>query len=139
MALRSIDQRYWTDPYVESLSATEKLVYIHLFSSAHTNLVGVFQASRRMIAFQTACPGPDVDTALERFRRDGKAHHRRRRGVAGQLHPAPVHVLPEDGGGHARPARQGGVGYYPQGHRHPLPAHHGAFRPAPAKTQRLRC
>lgn len=73
MALRSIDQRYWTDPYVESLSATEKLVYIHLFSSAHTNLVGVFQASRRMIAFQTACPGPDVDTALERFRRDGKA------------------------------------------------------------------
>lgn len=25
MALRSIDQRYWTDPYVESLSATEKL------------------------------------------------------------------------------------------------------------------
>lgn len=73
MALRSIDQRYWTNPYVESLSATEKLVYIHLFSSAHTNLVGVFQASRRMIAFQTACPGPDVDAALERFRRDGKA------------------------------------------------------------------
>lgn len=73
MALRSIDQRYWTDPYVESLSATEKLVYIHLFSSAHTNLVGVFQASRRMIAFQTAFPGPDVDAALERFRRDGKA------------------------------------------------------------------
>lgn len=73
MALRSIDQRYWTDTYVESLSATEKLVYIHLFSSAHTNLVGVFQASRRMIAFQTACPGPDVDAALERFRRDGKA------------------------------------------------------------------
>lgn len=73
MALRSFDQRYWTDPYVESLSATEKLVYIHLFSSAYTNLVGVFQASRRMIAFQTACPGPDVDAALERFRRDGKA------------------------------------------------------------------
>ena len=68
MALRSIDQRYWRDPYVESLSATEKLVYIHLFSSAHTNLVGVFQASRRMIDFQTACPGPDVDAALERFR-----------------------------------------------------------------------
>ena len=73
MALRSIDQRYWTDPYVESLSATEKLVCIHLFSSAHTNLVGVFQASRRMIAFQTACPGPDVDAALERFQRDDKA------------------------------------------------------------------
>ena len=73
MALRVIDQRYWTDPYVESLSATEKLVYIHLFSSAHTNLVGVFQASRRMIAFQTASPEQDVDAALERFRRDGKA------------------------------------------------------------------
>lgn len=73
MALRSIDQRFWTDPYVESLSATEKLVYIHLFSSAHTNLVGVFQASRRMIAFQTACPEPAVEAALERFRRDGKA------------------------------------------------------------------
>ncbi|MFQ8887728.1 MAG: hypothetical protein ACLR7Z_04585 [Bilophila wadsworthia] len=43
MALRSIDQRYWTDPYVESLSATEKLVYIHLFSIAHTNLVECFR------------------------------------------------------------------------------------------------
>ena len=30
MALRSIDQRYWTDPYVESLSATEKLSLIHI-------------------------------------------------------------------------------------------------------------
>lgn len=61
MALRSIDQRYWTDPYVESLSATEKLVYIHLFSSAHTNLVGVFQASRRMIdprRLGSGCGGP---------------------------------------------------------------------------------
>lgn len=139
MALRSIDQRYWTDPYVESLSATEKLVYIHLFSSAHTNLVGVFQASRRMIAFQTACPGPDVDTALERFRRDGKAiidggevwlvsyiRH--------QCTSSPKMVAAMRG-----QLAQGGVGYYPQGHRHPLPAHHGAFRPAPAKTQRLRC
>lgn len=73
MALRVIDQRYWTDPYVESLSATEKLVYIHLFSSAHTNLVGVFQASRRMLAFQTASPEQDVEAALARFVRDGKA------------------------------------------------------------------
>ena len=134
MALRSIDQRYWTDPYVESLSATEKLVYIHLFSSAHTNLVGVFQASRRMIAFQTACPGPDVDAALGR-----QSHHRRRRGVAGQLHPAPVHVLAEDGGGHARPARQGGVGYYPQGHHRTLSTHHGSLRPASSEAERLRC
>ena len=133
MALRSIDQRYWTDPYVESLSATEKLVYIHLFSSAHTNLVGVFQASRRMIAFQTACPGPDVDAALERFRRDGKAI------IDGGEVWLVSYILTEDGGGHARPARQGGVGYYPQGHHRPLPAHHGAFRPAPAKAQRLRC
>lgn len=139
MALRSIDQRYWTDPYVESLSATEKLVYIHLFSSAHTNLVGVFQASRRMIAFQTACPRPGRGRRAGTLPAGRQGHRRRRRGVAGQLHPAPVHVLTEDGGGHARPARQGGVGYYPQGHRHPLPAHHGAFRPAPAKAQRLRC
>ena len=72
MALRVIDQRYWTDPYVESLSATEKLVYIHLFSSSNTNLVGVFQASRRMIAFQTASPEQDVEAALARFVRDGK-------------------------------------------------------------------
>ena len=136
MALRSIDQRYWTDPYVESLNATEKLVYIHLFSSAHTNLVGVFQASRRMIAFQTACPSPDVDATLPAGR---QGHHRRQRGVAGQLHPAPVHVLAKDGGGHARPARQSGVGYHPQGHRHPLPTHHGGSRPASSEAQRLRC
>lgn len=133
MALRSIDQRYWTDPYVESLSATEKLVYIHLFSSAHTNLVGVFQASRRMIAFQTACLGPDVDAALERFRRDGKAVIDGGEGVARQLHPAPVHVLAEDGGGHARPARQGRIRRHPQSHRHPLPTHHGGSRPPAAR------
>ena len=72
MALRVIDQRYWTDPYVESLSATEKLVYIHLFSSSNTSLVGVFQASRRMLAFQTASPEQDVEAALARFVRDGK-------------------------------------------------------------------
>ncbi len=73
MALRSFDHRFWTDPYVESLSATEKLVYIHLFSRAHTNPPGGTPAARRLLAFPPACPAPDVEAAQDRFRRDGKA------------------------------------------------------------------
>lgn len=72
MALRSIDQRYWTDPYVESLNKTEKLLYIYLFSSVHTSLVGVIEATPRTMAYETASTEAEIRDALRRFERDGK-------------------------------------------------------------------
>ena len=72
MALRSIDQRFFTDPYVESLNKTEKLLYIYLFSSVHTNLIGVIEATPRLMAYETDSTEAEIRAALDRFERDGK-------------------------------------------------------------------
>ena len=72
MALRSIDQRFFTDPYVESLNKTEKLLYIYLFSSVHTNIIGVIEATPRLMAYETDSTEAEIRAALDRFERDGK-------------------------------------------------------------------
>ena len=34
---RTIRMAFWSDPYIENLSASEKLLYLYLFSCPHTN------------------------------------------------------------------------------------------------------
>ena len=50
---RTIRMDFWNDPYVEGMEPQDKLLYVYLFSSPHTNNLGVLTVSRRKIAFET--------------------------------------------------------------------------------------
>ena len=50
---RTIRRTFWTDPYIESMSPARKLLYIYLFTSPHTNNLGVLNTTARRIAFET--------------------------------------------------------------------------------------
>ena len=43
---RTIRMAFWSDPYIETLSASEKLLYLYLFSCPHTNNLGLLAVSR---------------------------------------------------------------------------------------------
>ncbi len=69
---RTIRMAFWSDPYIETLSASEKLLYLYLFSCPHTNNLGLLAVSRRRMAYDTGLTEEAVDAALAAFERDRK-------------------------------------------------------------------
>ena len=69
---RTIRMSFWSDLYVETLSASEKLLYLYLFSCPHTNNLGVLAVSTRRMAYDTGLTQEAVHAALSLFERDRK-------------------------------------------------------------------
>lgn len=69
---RTIQPEFWSDPYIEELSAYGKLLYLYLFTSQYTRNTGALQVTTRKIAFETGITVEDVEAVLSGFERDGK-------------------------------------------------------------------
>lgn len=70
---RTIRRTFWTDPYIESMPPARKLLYIYLFTSPHTNNLGVLNTTARRIAFETGMSEEEVSTHLNVLeQQDGK-------------------------------------------------------------------
>lgn len=70
---RTIRMSFWNDPYIEELCAEEKLLYLYLFTSPHTNNLGILEITRRKMAFESGLSPEAVDKGIARFEADGKA------------------------------------------------------------------
>lgn len=69
---RTVRMNFWNDPYIESLSVSQKLLYMYLFTCPHTNNLGLLEISERKIAFESGVSIKDVGEALASFERDNK-------------------------------------------------------------------
>lgn len=70
---RTIRRTFWTDPYIESMPPARKLLYIYLFTSPHTNNLGVLNTTTRRIAFETGMTEDEVNAHLNVLeQQDGK-------------------------------------------------------------------
>ena len=69
---RTIRMSFWNDPYIEELEPKVKLLYIYLFTSPYTNNIGVLEATRRKISFETGLSTQEVDKGLEKLEHAGK-------------------------------------------------------------------
>ena len=70
---RTIRMSFWNDPYIEELCAEEKLLYLYLFTSPHTNNLGILEVTRRKVAFESGLSPEAVNKGIARFEADGKA------------------------------------------------------------------
>jgi len=61
---RTLKMDFWTDPFVEELQASTKLLYLYLISSPHTNNLGVLEITKRRIAYETGLDPQDVENGL---------------------------------------------------------------------------
>ena len=69
---RTVRMSFWHDPYTESLTVGQKLMYLYLFTGPHTNNLGLAEISERKIAFETGISSRDVSENLARFEADKK-------------------------------------------------------------------
>lgn len=68
---RTVQIGYWSDPYIEQLPATGKLLYLYLITSCINNL-GVLELTNHRIAFDTGLSEKEVSAQMERLCTDGK-------------------------------------------------------------------
>lgn len=69
---RTVRMGFWHDPYIEELDAKAKLLYLYLFTCPYANNLGIVEATRRKIAYETALSVSEVDKFLEAFQEAGK-------------------------------------------------------------------
>ncbi len=76
---RMIKTSFWSDPYIEELDPTGKLVFLYLLTNESCNLAGVYEIRSTRIAFETGIPRKEVDDILKTMEDDGKiARHKDR-------------------------------------------------------------
>ena len=68
--LRSVNTKFWDDPFVEELSPSEKLLFLYLLTNPLTNLLGIYEITIKRISYDTGLTQEMVRKGLERF---GKA------------------------------------------------------------------
>lgn len=72
MSQRIINDSFWTDPYIEDLDPSEKLLYLYLLTNPLCNIAGAYEIKMKRIAYETGFDKEMVDKVLNRFAKDGK-------------------------------------------------------------------
>lgn len=75
MKLRSVDTAFWSDPYVETLDPSEKLLFLYLLTNPLTTLSGIYEISVRRIGNETGLDRDVVQNLLKRLEDAGKVFY----------------------------------------------------------------
>lgn len=70
--LRSVSTAFWSDPFIEELSPSEKLLYIYFITNEKTNMLGIYEVSMKKICFETGLSKDVVQKAFDTFKTSGK-------------------------------------------------------------------
>ena len=69
---RTIQISFWNDPYIEELSPEGKLLYLYLFTSPHTNNLGILEITRKKISNETGIPEKQINEIIADLEKDSK-------------------------------------------------------------------
>lgn len=70
--LRSVATSFWSDPFIEELTPSQKLLYLYLITNDKTNMLGIYEISIRKISFDTGVDKKTIDDSFELFISKGK-------------------------------------------------------------------
>jgi hypothetical protein len=72
---RKIHTTFWTDPFVEDLTQEQKLFYLYLITNTKTKQSGIYEISKRYIAYETGFSVKEVNDLLLFFEEKGKIEY----------------------------------------------------------------
>jgi hypothetical protein len=73
--LRSVNTKFWTDPFIEDLEPESKLLYLYLLTNDKTNMLGIYEVSIKKICYDTGLKKEKVLKAFEGFQRVSKVFY----------------------------------------------------------------
>lgn len=72
---RSVNTKFWDDPYVNDLDPIEKLMFLYFLTNPLTTISGCYEIQVRRIAFDTGIDKDMVLKILDRFSADNKIYY----------------------------------------------------------------
>lgn len=73
--LRSVSTSFWSDPFIEELTPSEKLLFLYLITNDKTNMLGIYEVSIKKISFDTGLNKDVIEKALKEFERLSKVKY----------------------------------------------------------------
>jgi len=73
--LRSVNTRFWEDPFVENLTSEEKLIFLYLLTNPLCNILGVYEISTKRISYDTGISKQEINKALKGFETLNKVYY----------------------------------------------------------------
>jgi len=71
---RYVQTTFWKDPFVQRLTPEEKYFYLYLMTNEYTSQCGIYEITRKTMAFDTGYNDETIDKLLKRFTDYGKIH-----------------------------------------------------------------
>ncbi|MCP3684666.1 MAG: hypothetical protein GY861_18520 [bacterium] len=64
---RMINTNFWSDPFIQDLTPTEKLIFLYFISNEHTDICGIYEISEKTILFECGITKDVFTKAMEKF------------------------------------------------------------------------
>lgn len=74
MKQRIVNDSFWTDPYIEELDPSEKLLFLYLLTNPLCNIAWFYEIRIKRIAYETWFDKDMIDKMLNRFVEDWKLY-----------------------------------------------------------------
>ena len=72
---RQVHVHIWKDDWFLDLDPLHKLFFIYLFTNERASISGIYELSKRVMAFESGLTFSEIDAALQAFEQEGKAHY----------------------------------------------------------------
>lgn len=72
MKTRILHTRFWSDPYIQSLTPTERAIFLYLLTNSKVNMCGIYEITAREISFETGYPEEEIIRIVKKFKEDKK-------------------------------------------------------------------
>lgn len=73
--LRSVNTRFWEDPFIEDLDPYEKLLFLYFLTNPLTNMLGVYEVTIKRMSNDTGLTIERVQKALKGFNDKNKVYY----------------------------------------------------------------
>jgi hypothetical protein len=73
--LRSVNTKFWNDPFIEELTPSEKLLFLYLLTNPLCSLLGIYEISLKRIIYDTGLNAETIRKGFERFGNHSKAFY----------------------------------------------------------------
>lgn len=73
---RMVNTRFWSDPFVQSLTIEEKLFYLYLITNEHTEINGAYEISLKTMSAETDIPVDRLSDILIKLSSTGKVAYK---------------------------------------------------------------
>lgn len=72
---RNVSVKFWSDPFVESLTPEKKYFFLYLITNEHSSQCGIYEISFRQMSFETGYNQETIEKLVAFFEKSGKVKY----------------------------------------------------------------